>query len=133
LLGANLQPGAAHRFEVAGQLQYHSRHPDLNESLAHADVTRPEIKARAIDVEIENQQLILDRSETRPRVEAFAGYELYSEQDPLVGPEFNHGYIVGLNAVWHVFGDGITIGLKFWFPILASLGETAYKNVRRYG
>src|SRR5207342_160971 len=101
---------AAHRFEVAGQLQYHSRHPDLNESLAYADVTRPEIKARAIDVEIENQQLILDRSETRPRVEAFAGYELYSEQDPLVGPEFNHGYIVGLNAVWHIFDGYATRG-----------------------
>lgn len=98
------------RFEVAGQLQYHPRHPDLNECLAHADVTRPEIRAREIDVEIENQQLILDRSETRPRLEAFTGYELYSERDPLVGPEFNHGYIVGLNATWHIFDGFATRG-----------------------
>ena len=54
----------------------------MNECLAYADVTRPEIRAREIDVEIENQQLILDRSETRPRVEAFTGYEVYSESDP---------------------------------------------------
>src|SRR5205085_1299709 len=67
-------------------------------------------KAREIDVEIENQQLILDRSETRPRVEAFTGYELYSENDPLVGPEFNHGYIVGLNASWHIFDGFATRG-----------------------
>jgi len=98
------------RFEAAGQLQYHPRHPDLNECLAHADVTRPEIRAREIEVEIENQQLLLDRSETRPRVEAFTGYEVYSESDPLVGPEFNHGYIVGLNATWHIFDGFATRG-----------------------
>jgi outer membrane protein TolC len=97
-------------FEAAGQLQYQPRHPDLNECLAYADVTRPEIRARQIDVEIENRQLILDRSETRPRVEAFGGYELYSERDPLVGPEFNYGYIVGLNATWHIFDGHATQG-----------------------
>jgi outer membrane protein len=98
------------RFEAAGQLQYHSRRPELNECLAYADVTRPEIRALEIDVEIENQQLILDRSETRPRVEAFTGYEVYSENDPLVGPEFNHGYIVGVNATWHIFDGFATRG-----------------------
>jgi len=98
------------RFDAIGELQYHSRRPDLNECLAHAEVMRPEIKALEFDVEIENQQLILDRSETRPRVEAFAGYEVYSEQDPEVGPEFNHGYIVGLNATWHIFDGFATRG-----------------------
>jgi outer membrane protein len=110
LIGVDSRSTAASRFEAAGQLQYHPRHPDLNECLAYADVTRPEIRAREIDVEIENQQLILDRSETRPRVEAFTGYELYSERDPLVGPEFNHGYIVGLNATWHIFDGFATRG-----------------------
>lgn len=110
LIGVDSRSTAASRFEAAGQLQYHPRHPDLNECLAYADVTRPEIRARQIDVEIENQQLILDRSETRPRVEAFTGYELYSERDPLVGPEFNHGYIVGLNATWHIFDGFATRG-----------------------
>ena len=98
------------RFEVAGQLQYHPHHPDLHECLAYADVTRPEIRAREIEAEIENQQLILDRSETRPRVEAFTGYEIYSERDTLVGPEFNHGYVVGINATWHIFDGFATRG-----------------------
>jgi len=111
LLGLDLGSGVKPlRFEATGELQYHSRHPDLNECLAHADVTRPEIQALQIDVAIENQQLVLDRSESRPRVEAFAGYELYSEQDPSVGPEFNHGYIVGLNATWHIFDGYATRG-----------------------
>jgi outer membrane protein TolC len=96
--------------EAAGQLQYAPKHPDLNECLAYADVTRPEIRARQIDVQIEDAQLILDRSGTRPRVEAFAGYEAYSERDPAVGPEFNHGFIVGLNATWHIFDGFATRG-----------------------
>ena len=110
LIGVDPSGQSRSDIEAAGQLQYSPRHPDLNECLAFADVTRPEIRARQIDVEIENRQLILDRSETRPRVEAFAGYELYSERDPAVGPEFNHGFIVGLNATWHIFDGFATRG-----------------------
>jgi outer membrane protein len=95
---------------AVGQLQYAPKHPDLTECLAYADVTRPEIRARQIDVLIEEQQLILDRSATRPKVEAFAGYEVFSEQDPAVGPEFNHGFVVGLNATWHIFDGYATRG-----------------------
>jgi len=93
-----------------GQLQYAPKHPDINECLVYADATRPEIRARQIDVQIETQQLILDQSASRPRVEAFAGYELYSERDPAVGPEFNHGFIIGLNATWHIFDGYATRG-----------------------
>jgi outer membrane protein len=110
LLGIDSFTSPVSHVEAAGQLQYAPRHPDLNECLVFAGVTRPEIRARQIDVEIETQQLILDRSETRPRVEAFAGYEAYSERDPAVGPEFNHGFIVGLNATWHVFDGYATRG-----------------------
>ena len=96
--------------EASGQLQYAPKHPDLSECLAYADVTRPEIRARQIDVEIEDAQLVLDRSASRPRVEAFAGYEVYSERDPEVGPEFNHGWVVGLNGTWHIFDGYATRG-----------------------
>jgi outer membrane protein TolC len=100
----------AARFEATGQLVYTPGHPDLTESLGHAGAARPEIRARQIDVEIEQQQLIVDRSELRPRVEAFTGYEVYSESDPEVGDEFNHGYVVGLNASWHIFDGFATKG-----------------------
>src|SRR3954447_10229212 len=102
--------GKSMSVEAAGQLEYAPKHPDLTECLAYAEVTRPEIRARQIDVEIENLQLTLDRSESRPRVEAFAGYEVYSERDPEVGQEFNHGFIVGLNATWHIFDGYATRG-----------------------
>ncbi len=97
-------------FQPTDRLQYQAARPDLSESLAHARATRPEIHAREIDVEIEQQQLIVDRSELRPRVDVFTGYEVYSERDPLVGAEFNHGYVVGLNASWHIFDGHATKG-----------------------
>ena len=98
------------RFEVAGQLQYAALHPDLNECLARADTKRAEIRARQIDVEIEDRQYLVDRSELRPHVQAFSGYEVYNERDPLVGPEFNHGYLVGVNGTWHIFDGFATKG-----------------------
>src|SRR5947209_15823852 len=87
-------------FNASGRLQYSPRHPDLNECLGYAATSRPEIRARQIDVEIEDQQLIIDTSELRPKVEVFGGYEVYSERDPAIGPEFNHSYVVGLHSSW---------------------------------
>lgn len=100
----------ASRFEPTGQLQYEPQRADLTESLAYASVTRPEVRAREIDVAIEEQQMIIDRSELKPRVEAFSGYEVYSERDPEVGDNFNHGYVIGLNASWHLFDGFATRG-----------------------
>jgi len=98
------------RFEVTGQLQYEASHPDLNACLARADVSRPEILARQKDVEIEDRQLLVDRSELLPHVEAFSAYEVYNERDPDVGREFNHGYLVGVDATWHIFDGFATKG-----------------------
>ena len=106
-----LGPGtAAAPFEVSGELQYQPNHPDLNDCLARADANRPVIKARQKDIEIEDQQYILDRSAMRPHVRAFSGYEVYSERDPAVGPEFNYGYVVGINATWNIFDGFATKG-----------------------
>jgi outer membrane protein len=96
--------------DVTGQLQYAAIRPDLNHCLGRAEATRPEVRSRQIDVEIETWQQTLDQSEQRPQVEAFSGYELYNERDPNVGPEFNHGYVFGLNARWNIFDGYATKG-----------------------
>jgi outer membrane protein len=107
LLGTDLTPGnEAPPFEISGQLQYRPNHPDLSDCLARADANRGIIKSKAKDIEIEDQQYILDRSATRPHVRAFSGYEVYSERDPDVGPEFNYGGVIGINATWNIF-DGL--------------------------
>ena len=111
LCGVGISTGrSAQRFQATGELRYQPQHPDLSDCLAYADASRPEIKSRRLDLEIEDQQLIIDRAELRPRVEAFTGYEVYSESDPEVGDEFNHGYVVGLNASWHLFDGFATRG-----------------------
>ena len=111
LLGRNTDPKASKpAWDITGQLQYAAVRPDLNSCLARADSSRPELQSRLIDVEIEKWQENLDRSAMRPQVEAFSGYEVYSENDPAIGPEFNHGYVFGLNARWNIFDGHATKG-----------------------
>jgi len=111
LFGAGVDlRGDARPFEISGELQYQSNHADLNDCLARADANRPAIKARQKDIQIEEQQYILDRSALRPHVRAFSGYEVYSERDPDVGPEFNYGGVVGINATWNIFDGFATKG-----------------------
>jgi outer membrane protein TolC len=43
-------------------------------------------------------------------VRAFSGYEIYSERDPDVGPEFNYGGVFGINATWNIFDGHATKG-----------------------
>ena len=111
LLGVDVSPRAqSPPFEISGELQYRPNHVDLNDCLARADANRPAIKAREKDIEIEDRQYVLDRSATRPHVRAFSGYEIYSERDPEVGPEFNYGGVVGINATWDIFDGHATKG-----------------------
>ena len=111
LFGTDIPPGTqTPPFEISGQLQYQPNHPDLNECLARADANRGIIKSRTKDIEIEDRQYVLDRSATRPQVRAFSGYEIYSERDPDVGPEFNYGGVVGINATWNIFDGHATKG-----------------------
>ena len=110
LLGATPASSGEEPFAVVGKLIYEPRHPDLNECLAHANARRPEILAAEADIAIEDQQLRLDQSATRPKIEAFSGYEIYNERDPALGGEFNHGYIIGLNASWALFDGFATRG-----------------------
>lgn len=111
LFGTDVRPGAqGPPFEISGELQYRPNHADLNDCLARADVNRPVIKARQKDIEIEDRQYVLDRSAMRPHIRAFSGYEVYSERDPEVGQEFNHGGVVGINATWNIFDGFATKG-----------------------
>jgi len=111
LFGTDIPPGEeAPPFEISGQLQYRPNHADLNDCLARGDANRGIIKSKAKDIEIEDRQYVLDRSATLPHVRAFSGYEIYSERDPDVGPEFNYGGVVGINATWNIFDGHATKG-----------------------
>jgi outer membrane protein len=111
LFGTDIPRGSqAPPFEISGQLEYRPNRPDLNDCLARGDANRGIIKSREKDIEIEDRQYVLDRSATRPHIRAFSGYEIYSERDPDVGPEFNYGGVVGINATWNIFDGHATKG-----------------------
>ena len=97
-------------FEAIGALVYEPRHPDLRAALMRAVADRPEIRSAQKDIAIEEKQLEVDRAASRPHVQLFTGYEVYSERDPLVGEEFNHGYVAGVNASWNIFDGYATRG-----------------------
>ena len=118
-------------FEISGQLQVHSRHRDLTECLARADANRGVIKARENDVKIQDRQYTLDRSELRPQLQFFSAYEVYNERDPAVGPEFNYGYLVGVNANWHVFDGFATKGKLQATRARQEAAEQALEAARR--
>jgi outer membrane protein len=129
LLGIETTAGRT-AFEASGQLQYQPRNPDLNAALTRANAERPEIKAREKEVEIEDRQAELDRSETRPRFEVFSGYEVYNERDPDVGREFNHGYVFGLNGRWHIFDGFATKGRLQATEARRQAAEQALRSAR---
>ncbi len=110
LLGMAPRESGEVAFPIAGTLRYEPHRPDLNDCLARAQANRPELRAAEADIAIQQQQLRVDRSATRPQVEVFSGYEVYNERDPTLGREFNHGYVVGLNASWALFDGFATRG-----------------------
>lgn len=129
LLGAEGN-GNARAFEASGELEYRAGHSDLANCLARADTMRPEVIEKQKQIEIEERQADLDKSAMRPQVEAFSGYEIYNERDPLVGREFNHGYIVGLNARWNIFDGFATRGRLHATHARREAAEQALKAMR---
>src|SRR5207253_2239231 len=81
----------------------------------------------------EDRQYVLDRSATRPHVRAFSGYEIYSERDPEVGPEFNYGGVVGINATWNIFDGFATKGRMQATRARREAGVQALVAARRTG
>lgn len=107
VMGVALRPGQRlPDFVVTGALNYAPRRYELNDCLARALATRSEIQARQLDIEVLDRQTIVEKSSTRPQVNGFAGYQLFSEPNPAVSKEYFSGYTVGINATWTLF-DGL--------------------------
>ncbi|MFA7005273.1 MAG: TolC family protein, partial [Verrucomicrobiia bacterium] len=66
-------------FEVEGELTYTKRSLDLSTCLVQALAQRPEVKVREKEIAVQKQQLIVDRSASRPKVDLFVGYDVVNE------------------------------------------------------
>jgi outer membrane protein len=97
-------------FRVRGSLEYRGENLSLDQCLRRAEELRPEIQARKLDIETLNRQITVEKAATRPRVDVFAGYDLYSETNLLSARDNFSGYTVGVNGSWAIFDGFATLG-----------------------
>lgn len=97
-------------FRVRGSLEGRPAAPPLETALARAEFQRPELAARRLEVDNANRQIVVDRAAQRPRVDVFAGYDLFSEPNTLATRDYYSGYTVGVQGSWQVFDGGATLG-----------------------
>ena len=107
VMGVNLKPGQRQPdFIVLGSLVHVQRRFSLGDCLARALANRPEIEARRLDIQVLENQVIVEKAATRPQVNAFGAYQLFSEANPALSPSYFSGFTVGVNFSWTLF-DGL--------------------------
>ena len=82
----------------------------LDDCLQRADVTRPEIGAHKLAIDGLQRQIVVEKSATRPQLNGFVSYDLYSEQDVRATNGDFSGYTVGVQATWQIFDGFMTRG-----------------------
>ncbi len=97
-------------FHIRGELVYRSTKYSLDDCLRRAENQRPEIASRQLDLDSLGHQLTVDKSTTRPRLDAFAAYDIYSETSTLAQDDSFNGYTIGVNASWQIFDGFATLG-----------------------
>jgi outer membrane protein TolC len=105
LLESNAVP-----FDVKGQLTYQKQVFDLDDCLARAETLRPEMKARDLEVEARQKEIVAERSAAMPRVDVFVGYDVFNEPDLTADRDTVDGYIAGVQGTWNVFDGFATKG-----------------------
>ena len=107
VMGVNLSPGQRRPdFVVLGSLVHVQRRFSLAECLARAAANRPEIEVRRLDILALENQVTVEKSATRPQVNAFGAYQLFSQPNPALSPDYFSGFTVGVNFSWTLF-DGL--------------------------
>src|SRR5262249_22641018 len=107
VMGVNLNPGQRQPdFTILGSLVHVQRRYNLAEGLARALANRPEIEARRLEIQSLENQVTVEKAATRPQVNAFGAYQLFSEANPALSPSYFSGFTVGVNFSWTLF-DGL--------------------------
>jgi outer membrane protein len=97
-------------FRLRGELAYQPMSVSLEDCLRLADVTRPEIASKKLAIDELRRQITVEKSATRPQINGFVSYDLYSEQETnAVNSNFS-GYTVGVQASWLIFDGFLTRG-----------------------
>jgi len=93
-------------FDVDGELRHDAMSLSLDACLATALARRPDLMERDREIEIQQKQLIVDRSAILPQVDLYTGYDAVSEPDRTLNREYYDGYVAGVAVNWNIF-DGL--------------------------
>lgn len=93
-------------FSIRGSLEYHQADFSLEDCLAKAEALRPELKTKELEIQIQEKQITVDRSNILPQVGLFAGYDLLNQTDKSSLHDTIGGYVAGIAGTWRVF-DGL--------------------------
>lgn len=111
VMGVSLRPGQlTPGFRVRGSLESGAAPPRLETALAQAKSNRSELAARRLELEAAERAPTLEQAATRPQVNGFANYQLFSESSRTAPRELFGGFVVGLSASWTLFDGFATPG-----------------------
>ena len=80
------------------------------ECVQRALVNRPEIEVRKLVLDTLKDQLVIEKSATRPQISAFVAYDIFSEPDILATRSNYAGYTLGVQGTWTIFDGFATRG-----------------------
>lgn len=112
LLGIDLNPQIPDvPFKITGSLEdISTSFPSLEECLTRAEFQRPELAAKVLQIGIARRQITVDQATTLPRMDAFAGYELFSEPNKHSKNSWYSGPMCGVSVAWQIFDGLATVG-----------------------
>ena len=100
----------ARPFKVRGELSCPPMRMTLAECVIRAQERRPEIVARRLAIDALKHTVTAEKAGTRPQVNAFASYDIYSEPSVLSVRDSFSGYTIGVQANWNLFDGFATRG-----------------------
>lgn len=97
-------------FTIRGELRSQPENLLLLDCLRRADEHRPEIASRRLTMAAAQRQITVEKSTTRPQINLFAAYDIYSETDVRAVRDNFSGYTIGVSAGWTIFDGFATRG-----------------------
>ncbi len=111
ILGVGYPEGATDApFHVRGVLEVRPQHLSKEECVQRGLANRPEIEARKLALDVLKDNLVIERSATRPQITAFVAYDIFSEPDLLATRSNYSGYTLGVQGTWTIFDGFATRG-----------------------
>lgn len=110
LMGVNLNTSSQSPFDPVGELEFTPVDYNLDQVLSVAMANRPELKASALQVEIEKKNIVVSRADYYPSFSAVGGYDFRSNRFKEDLSSKLDGWSIGIQGNWNLFDGYLTKG-----------------------